>query len=175
MLNISNSLSLFRLLLSIPLGLSLVYHWDSFTIIICFIAYISDLLDGYLARKLNEITDFGKIIDPLADKVLVGTATLIIIIMQIIPLWFGILIILRDIMIFFVGIIIRYKYSITLQSNYFGKFTVVFIAIALIICYFNFTSMQKYSIIIATFMSILSLINYGIVAIKKIKNKQLKY
>ncbi len=77
--NASNSLSFLRLLLVIPawIAFSNFDKTSRYTVAaIGIFAAITDILDGYLARKLNQITEFGKIIDPLADKVLVSFATL---------------------------------------------------------------------------------------------------
>jgi CDP-diacylglycerol--glycerol-3-phosphate 3-phosphatidyltransferase len=73
--NASNSLSFFRLLLVIPAWIAF-NNFDHYlarysVAAIGIAATITDILDGYLARKLNQITEFGKVIDPLADKVLI--------------------------------------------------------------------------------------------------------
>jgi phosphatidylglycerophosphate synthase len=73
--NASNSLSFIRLLLVIPAWFAFNNFDNNLArysvAAIGVIATITDILDGYLARKLNQITEFGKVIDPLADKVLI--------------------------------------------------------------------------------------------------------
>jgi phosphatidylglycerophosphate synthase len=73
--NSSNSLSFLRLLLVIPAWIAFNNFDENLArysvAAIGIFAAITDILDGYLARKLNQITEFGKIIDPLADKVLI--------------------------------------------------------------------------------------------------------
>jgi CDP-diacylglycerol--glycerol-3-phosphate 3-phosphatidyltransferase len=63
------------------------------------VASFSDLLDGYLARKRNEITPMGKIIDPVADKVLVYSAFICFIQLHLVPFWMIIIIMARDFLI----------------------------------------------------------------------------
>ncbi|MDA0143755.1 CDP-diacylglycerol--glycerol-3-phosphate 3-phosphatidyltransferase [Vibrio sp. RW] len=81
-MNLPNALSLFRLIL-IPVMVILFYlpieHSAVLTGSVFFIAGFTDLLDGYLARKLNQSSAFGAFIDPVADKVLVATALILIV------------------------------------------------------------------------------------------------
>lgn len=76
-LNIANQLTLVRII-AIPLYLVFLYinrEWSNVTATIIFIiAGVSDFLDGFIARKYNMVTDFGKILDPIADKILVSAS-----------------------------------------------------------------------------------------------------
>ena len=74
--NLPNSISFFRLLLAVPFyilvgKLNLDDSYRYYVLGLIFIAFISDILDGYIARKKDIVTETGKIIDPLADKVCV--------------------------------------------------------------------------------------------------------
>jgi cardiolipin synthase len=95
------------------------------------IIWISDLLDGYFARKRNELSELGKIIDPLADKMTVISITIVLLVQGLIPLWFVIVIILRDILILSGGTYIKNKYKTVLPSNWAGKITVFIIGFTL--------------------------------------------
>ncbi len=100
----SNILSFLRLLLVIPFWVLL----DNFeypnvryiTFALCLFATVTDILDGYLARKFNEVTELGKIIDPLADKVAIGVIIIKLYMIGIIPAYYFIMIIGRDVLIF---------------------------------------------------------------------------
>jgi CDP-diacylglycerol--glycerol-3-phosphate 3-phosphatidyltransferase len=101
-MNIPNSISIIRIILVVPLIYLLYqpninYQWWALSIFI--IAAVTDWLDGYLARKLNQITAFGKFLDPLTDKILVIAPLLVLIERQQIPAWAVLLIIVREIVI----------------------------------------------------------------------------
>jgi CDP-diacylglycerol--glycerol-3-phosphate 3-phosphatidyltransferase len=101
-MNLPNRLTLGRLLLTVLFVgfLTTSTHWGDVIALILFIAAsITDWLDGYLARRLNQITNFGKLMDPLADKVLVASALICLIPLQALPAWVVIVIITREFLI----------------------------------------------------------------------------
>lgn len=108
---------------------------------IMILMYITDLLDGYLARKLNQISELGKIIDPLADKIAVGAIAIMMFFNGLIPLWFILVVILRDLLILVFGLILKRKKKIVLMSNYPGKIAVLTIGIALVFSFFKDTEL----------------------------------
>ena len=133
-----NLISLFRLFLFIPFLflfqlMKVDDHYRYYILILILVAFISDLLDGYTARKRNQISELGKIIDPLADKVLVALIVINLFFMDMIPTFFFWLIILRDIFIFIGGLYIKQKIGKVLPSNLLGKATVFSIGIFIII------------------------------------------
>ena len=73
--NVPNAISMFRLLLVLPIAIAIVEGEFAFSLALFCIAGISDGLDGYFARKYGWVTAFGKIIDPLADKLLLLVTT----------------------------------------------------------------------------------------------------
>jgi CDP-diacylglycerol--glycerol-3-phosphate 3-phosphatidyltransferase len=101
-LNWPNVLTLLRIL-SAPVFLvfllsnSTAHHTAAFFIFVA--AIVTDLLDGYLARRLNCVTDFGKVIDPLADKVIVVTALVSFASLGVVPLWMVLAIVARELFI----------------------------------------------------------------------------
>lgn len=101
-MNIPNSITLLRIILVIPL-MYLLYQSKNYDQWIAFIIFIiaaaTDWLDGYLARKLNQITELGKFLDPLTDKILVIAPFLVLIERQQIPAWAVLIIIVREIVI----------------------------------------------------------------------------
>ncbi len=166
----SNLLSFLRLLLFIPV-IYLFSNYDSnenvrfYLVALYLFATITDLLDGYLARKFNEITELGKVIDPLADKVMIITIVVMMFAKGIITDFYFYVIVLRDIIIFIGGIFVTKKLGKVLPSNLLGKITVITIGIYLIFAtlkldYLVFAENLFYYI--SMIMSFLSIIGYGI-------------
>ncbi len=123
------------------------------------------MLDGYLARKFNEITELGKVIDPLADKAMIISIVVMMFAMDIISEFYFYLIILRDILIFFGGIIVAKKLGRVLPSNLLGKMTVTSIGFYLIFATLNLESLRIFDVslyYISIFLSFLSLIGYAV-------------
>ena len=85
---ISNLFSILRIILIIPVVYLLIAGETQIAVIIGVIAAITDFLDGFFARKLNQITELGKILDPVADKLFLGAIALTIMLLDIIPFWF---------------------------------------------------------------------------------------
>jgi CDP-diacylglycerol---glycerol-3-phosphate 3-phosphatidyltransferase len=77
--------------------------------VIFLVAAITDWYDGWLARKFNYITDWGKFMDPLADKILTSAAFIGFVIVGILPLWMVLIIIFRDLLITFLRIYAEYR------------------------------------------------------------------
>jgi cardiolipin synthase (CMP-forming) len=129
MWKISNLLSLSRLIMTLPLCLAVYYNHTTLIITLSCLAFASDYLDGYLARKLNQISDLGKILDPLADKVMVSSIVILLLFLGRFPLWIGLIIISRDLLILAGGLIIRKKKKLIVPSNLVGKWAVTFIGV----------------------------------------------
>ncbi|MBE6022775.1 MAG: CDP-diacylglycerol--glycerol-3-phosphate 3-phosphatidyltransferase [Cellulosilyticum sp.] len=146
-MNIANKLTLLRIILVfvfmgviwIPFNLPIeVVLWISLVIFI--VASLTDFLDGYLARKLNLVTNLGKFMDPLADKMLVATALLAIVdlgnkgLLPIgnFPAWIVVFIILREFMVSGLRLIAAGK-NIVLAANYWGKVKTVVQMITIIV------------------------------------------
>ena len=180
-LTVSNLLSFVRLLLVIPIYIFFNNFPDqTFRYLVAaagIFAVITDVLDGYFARKLNEVTEIGKIIDPLADKVLIGFVVIKLFLIGEIPVYYFVMIIARDVLILIGGLIIAAKTKFVLPSDKFGKAAVVSIGLVLLLILINVDRDSVYFIILY-FLSIgliiISFGNYfyqGISTIKKWNNE----
>lgn len=182
---ISNILSFLRFLLAIPVWILLGNLGTSagqtgsanirFIVLgICLIMMLTDFLDGYFARKRNEITEIGKIIDPLADKIGVGVIVLRLFLLDMLPAYYFWIVVLRDAIILIGGIYVTSKIGKVLPSNYVGKVTVTIISIVMVLV---IVGIQQDNLIYLIFyyasivLIFVSLITYIIRATEYLKKK----
>ncbi len=130
-LTASNCISFFRILLAIPTIIFLLRDEFLLTGSLMVIAYITDLLDGYVARKTGSISEFGKMIDPVADKIYVAALILAMVSKGLVPLWFVLIVIGKDIFIMLGVLLSRKKIGAVLPSNYWGKSAILLTIICL--------------------------------------------
>ena len=105
--------------------------------ILFIIGSITDKIDGYLARKNNEVTTFGKFLDPIADKILVISAMIILVEMKTIPSWIPIIIITREFAVSGYRLIAVEKKGNVIAANKWGKIKTVTQMIAIIIAFLD--------------------------------------
>ena len=108
--------------------------------IIFIVGAITDKVDGYLARKNNQITTFGKFLDPIADKILVISAMLILVEMGNIPAWIPIIIITREFAVSGYRLIAVEKKGNVIAANKWGKLKTVTQMIAIILAFLDVNS-----------------------------------
>ncbi len=132
---ISNLLSLARLVLAPFVFLSIVHYERAITLALGGLAMLSDLLDGYTARRLKLPSDLGKILDPVADKLVIAAALFGLVYSKHydFPLWVFALVVIRDVSIVVGSIYLAYQIRSVTRSNRWGKCATVFLSIALIL------------------------------------------
>lgn len=134
--HVPNILTIIRFLL-IPIIIILAFQ-DNYigTIIVLTVSGITDILDGYIARKFNFISDFGKLMDPLADKAtqiaLLGTLT----IQKIIPLWIIVIVIIKEFLMVS-GASFLYGKELVVSSKWYGKLATVLFYVAIVCSLFT--------------------------------------
>ncbi len=129
-MNLPNILSIFRMLL-VPVFI-LVFFSDSpdayiYAAGVYALAGITDVLDGIIARKFNLITRLGKILDPLADKMMTITVLICITIKNLIPWWLLALVFAKDALLIVGGIKLYNERAAVFKSNLLGKLATVFL------------------------------------------------
>jgi CDP-diacylglycerol--glycerol-3-phosphate 3-phosphatidyltransferase len=132
--NLPNTLTIFRLA-CIPvvlLCLNFPGRFGSFLAALFFgLAFITDILDGFFARRYGAVTVVGKFLDPLADKILVSVTMIMLIPLGRIPVWMVIVIIIREIGV--TGLRgIAVNEGIVIQASALGKYKTIFQAVALV-------------------------------------------
>jgi fused signal recognition particle receptor len=128
----SNIISLLRAFLAIPIVYFFREGKGNISLVLILIAIISDMLDGWLARISNEITDIGKILDPVADKVVVFSIVLYLLLGRKIPLYYFGILAIRDLSIAIMGIYVINNCKVTPQSNKVGKVSIIFVFVTLL-------------------------------------------
>ncbi|GJQ22032.1 MAG: CDP-alcohol phosphatidyltransferase [Bacteroidia bacterium] len=128
---LANAISGARLVLLAPLAYCLFNEFEGHRLWaagIVALGALSDFADGFLARRLHEVSELGKVIDPIADKVGIGVLAIFLVVLGDIPLWYVVVVLVRDILILSGGLLIKSKKGIVVQSNWPGKIAVSLIA-----------------------------------------------
>ena len=178
--NIPNVLTMLRLVL-IPVFVAVFFSTpegqDRIAALVVFAAAsITDMFDGMLARRLNQITDFGKLFDPLADKVMVVTALVCQAVAGVFP-WAAIIIVAAKELVMFLGGLFMLSKGVVVYSNYVGKAAQVCFIAALILAFFHEKlplwggqTPDRIFLWITVALSLTALVIYAAAAVKKIRN-----
>ena len=111
------------------------------------IASLTDMLDGKIARKYNLVTNFGKFMDPLADKLLVCSALICMIELRELPAWMVIIIISREFIISGFRLVASDN-GVVIAASYWGKFKTTFQMIGVVLLIFNIPALSTLTTII---------------------------
>ena len=144
-MNLANKLTIFRMIL-VPIMVIFAYlpiGEDVYGIaipmiimdVIFIIASITDKLDGYIARSRNQVTTFGKFLDPLADKILVLTAMVILVEKAKLPAWIPVIVLAREFIVSGFRLVAVEKGGIVIAASVWGKLKTVTQMIALIFAF----------------------------------------
>ncbi|MCS7174242.1 CDP-diacylglycerol--glycerol-3-phosphate 3-phosphatidyltransferase [Pseudothermotoga sp.] len=162
-MNIPNLVTLSRLVITVPVFLTIElgrWEWALFFFVV---GSISDYLDGFLARKLNQVTSVGKVIDQIVDKIFVNSTLIALI--PIVPAWLVALIVSRDIVVSAVRILVASRGTIV-QANLYGKVKTVtqMVLVVAVLTFRSFTLsldlIELILIYLCAFFTLLSAIVY---------------
>ena len=157
-------------------------------VILFIISGITDVVDGAIARKFNFITDFGKLMDPLADKLTQISVLATLMIKELIPVWILAIVIAKE-AVMIAGASFLYGRDVVVSSKWFGKLATVLFFIAIVCsCFISYWNMSidvnnplpdfaQYIYYLALFSSIFSLVMYFLTFSKKgyIKKEDFKF
>ncbi len=171
-MNLPNKLTMFRVIL-IPffvvfllVDITPVDKWIALAVFI--IASLTDMLDGKIARKYNLVTNFGKFMDPLADKLLVCSALVCLVAVDRIPAWMVIVVIAREFIISGFRLVASDN-GVVIAASYWGKFKTTFQIIMICLMIADLAALQLLTTIVtwvAVILTIVSLVDY------LVKNKE---
>ncbi len=153
-MNIPNILTLIRFII-IPVFGYFLYNGAYETAVYLFLlGGVTDILDGYIARKFNMITSFGKLADPVADKSMQITALILLTAQGKIPPEIIIIIIAKEIFMGLGSILLYRKEHFVVSANWYGKLATVIFFLAIILTLFN----EKYTLFSEKYSDILIVI-----------------
>ncbi len=180
-MNLPNKLTIFRVILIVPFVLLLLggcgnWGWfnvafggimeyvDYIAVAIFIIASLTVLLDGKIARKYNLVTNFGKFMDPLADKLLVCSALICLVEMGRLQAWIVIIIIAREFIISGFRLIASDN-GVVIAASYWGKFKTTFQMIMVIVLILNiqntfFQILGTVLVYVSLILTVVSLVDY---------------
>lgn len=165
-MNLPNKLTVFRVIL-IPFFVVLllldITPYDKWIALAIFIvASLTDFLDGHIARKYHLVTNFGKFMDPLADKLLVCSALICLVELSRIPAWIVILIIAREFIISGFRLVASDN-GVVIAASYWGKFKTTFQIVMICLMIADLEPLQILTQIVmwaALILTIVSLADY---------------
>ncbi len=175
LMNLPNALTLVRFLL---VGVYVFFYFNEglannemWAFLVFLLAGLTDILDGEIARRHNQITKWGKMMDPLADKLMLMTVLICLFIDHRIPLWAVSVVVLKELLMIF-GVALLYgKKKVVVQSNFYGKFATVLFYVAITALVFDFLY-AKYILWAAIASTVVSSLQYAYSTL--IKKKEMK-
>jgi len=173
-LTLPNFLSISRLFLLPLILLALATKQSVTALILMVISWISDALDGYLARKMNLVSNIGKLLDHLVDKIWVGTILVTLVLVKGLPVYIATAVIIRDLLIVFGSSLIANVQKNIVSANFMGKvagflFALIIVVYTLDIKKFEF--IKNYLLIAVLIAIILSFINYIYIFFKTMRRE----
>lgn len=164
-MNIPNQLTVLRIILSIVFVILLslntpnAYTWS---LLVFLIASFTDFLDGHLARKHNLVTDFGKLMDPLADKILVAAALVLLVEDDLLPAWFVIVILFREFLVTGVRMLALQSQSV-IAADKWGKLKTIFQIILIAFVMTIHAARVNFSIDLENFNGVLNIVQQALI------------
>jgi len=176
-MKLPNILTVLRILL-IPVFIILFFSdlENNFTyaFIVFAVAGVTDVLDGFVARRFNMVTEVGKVLDPLADKLMLMTVLICLATMNLIPLWILILMIIKELVMVYGGVRLYFsKTQIIIPSNHYGKLATVSFYLAITMVLFRLDGILPIIVLyFAVLIATVAFFNYVKIAVKTKSDKK---
>lgn len=168
-MNLPNKLTIFRVILIPFFVFFLLYpsfeeYGNYIAVTIFIVASLTDLADGYIARKYNLVTNFGKFMDPLADKLLVCAAMICLVETGQLDSWIVVIIISREFIISGFRLVASDN-GVVIAASYWGKFKTTFQMLMIVFLILDFKGevfemLNLFLVFVATALTVISLIDY---------------
>lgn len=180
--NVPNILTFIRLLL-VPVYWVAFFHFSIWIALSVFlVAFITDWLDGMIARRTNTITNLGKVLDPFADKCMQISAMISVVVVGKLHFVFAILIVVKELFMIISGALL-YKKHVVVYANVFGKLATVLTMIAFLLIYVSIGVVGDASttlltigtivMVIALICSYVAFVVYTVKTVRQLKGKKL--
>ena len=166
-MNLPNFLTLLRMLMVPLVVLFFALEKPYWALAVFLLAGFTDVLDGYLARKNNQITNFGKVMDPLADKLMLITTLICLWVTDRIPGWVPIVIGAKEFTMITIAALL-YRKDIVLPANFFGKLATLLFTFAVLLSFFSELVAPWHTVVlyVATGVAIFAMIYYGFIVLR---------
>lgn len=131
-MNVPNTLSLLRLFLVTPFLIAIIYKQYALALVLFLLAGISDFLDGFLARRLNQTSLLGTYLDPMGDKLLTTVAFVALSLQGLVPAWLAVLVVAKDVYVALGSGVLHFAGNVSaFVPSFWGKFSTLLQIVAM--------------------------------------------
>ena len=179
MINVPNLITVFRVFLVPVFIMAVFYGRFKLALFVFLLASVSDALDGFLARRLKQVTSIGVILDPIADKALIDSGYILFTFVEkLIPVWLTVIVISRDLLIIFGGWLLSVFGKIErIRPSFLGKLTAFlqFVTILAVLIRVNYgiigVGVLYFLFYLTAFLTIASAIHYTYRGIRELSGE----
>lgn len=170
--NTANLISVSRIFLTIPFFMLIDAGNKYLGLIILIIIILTDYADGIVARRLDQVSDFGKALDPISDKIVIMILFIYLMITSEFPMWYFISLISRDLILAYLSLMVKRKSGSMPQANVAGKIAVNLISLMVIAWFMEWEDVKMFglwsSIIFLVYSTIVYIRDYYNILYKKV-------
>ncbi len=158
--NTANLISISRIFMTIPSFMLFDSGNKYWGLLVLILIIITDYADGIAARKLNQVSDFGKALDPVADKIVIISLFIYLLIKSDFPIWYLASLISRDLVLSYLSLLVKRRSGIMPQTNVPGKIAINFIALMVIAWFMEWEDVKMFGLWSSSIFLIFSTVVY---------------